>query len=96
MADQDDDLAQSIVAQAQRFPVQIYVNMFVNNIGAADISTILLRDTTIVGVLHMSYQTAKAYGDMLLKAVQTIENKTGVTVLTPPEIAEKMSEGEPE
>lgn len=95
MADQEQDIANSIIEESENFPVQIYVNMFINNIGAADISTVLLRNRSVVGVLHMSFETAKAYGDMLTKAVQTIEQKTGATILTPPEIATKILGSEP-
>jgi len=94
MADPKQDTAQSIIEQSRQFPLQIYMNMFVNNIGAADVSTVLMRDTSIVGVLHMSFHTAKAYGDMLSKAVQEIENRTGTVILTPTEIADKVLEGE--
>jgi uncharacterized protein with von Willebrand factor type A (vWA) domain len=69
---------------------QIYFNLFVNNLGASDISTTLMIDTKPVAVIRMSFTTAKTFALMLNHLVLDLERMTGNTIMIAPDIAQKV------
>jgi hypothetical protein len=69
---------------------QIYFNIFVNNLGASDISTTLMIDDKPTAVLRMSFTTAKTFALLLNQVVVQLEQATGNTIMIAPEIAQKV------
>lgn len=60
---------------------RIYISGFITGVSRSDIFLVLQAGIT-VGLLHMSYTTAKTLGNSLLEAVGIVERGTGQTILT--------------
>lgn len=75
---------------AQNHPLQLYFNHFVNNIGVGDITTLLFRNGTPIGVLQMSPTTAKTLAVFLTDAVATLEKQMENTFMTGPDLLNKI------
>jgi hypothetical protein len=91
MAEDEIQAQHAITQAAVNHPLQLYFNHFVNNIGVGDITTLLLRNSVPVGVLHMSPTTAKTFAKFLTEAVATLEQQMGNTFLTGPELLSKIT-----
>jgi hypothetical protein len=69
----------------QNVPI-MYSNGFITNVGASDVSVIMLLDGLPSIKLHMSYTSAKTLKDMLNKAVETLETATKHTIMVSNEV----------
>lgn len=74
-----------------RVPI-LYFNGFVNNLGAADISTLLMLDSVPVGRIHMSFTTAKTFASLLNELVLTLESVTQHNIMLTTEVDKGLKE----
>ena len=90
--EQPQSVLEQIANVSAAHPNQVYFNNFLNNIGPSDISSVLMREGVIVGVLHMSYTTAKTFALMLGQAISQLEDLAGQKIMTTNHILTKMNE----
>jgi hypothetical protein len=79
----------------QNVPI-VYSNGFIANVGAADVSVIMLVDGTPAIKLHMSYTAAKTLNDILNNAVSVLEKATDHLIMKSDEVEaglRKLGEG---
>ncbi|ULO24674.1 hypothetical protein [Methylocystis sp. SB2] len=75
--------------QIPLFPQNVplaYCNGFITNVGAADVSIVLLLDGTPSLKLHMSYTSAKTLREMLVNAVEALEKATDHKIMVSSEV----------
>ncbi len=71
---------------------EIYFNGFTNALGLSDVLITLQRNGKPVANLNASYTVVKTLAIMLNDLVQTLETKTGNTIMTVPDIENSLKE----
>jgi hypothetical protein len=64
----------------------VYSNGFITNVGAADVSVVMLLDGSPAIKLHMSYTSTKTLVEMLNNAVYALEKATNHTIMVSSEV----------
>ena len=70
---------------------EIYANGFSVNLNPTDTNTIFTRDGRPVAKLNLSFTTAKSLVEILGNTIETVETKTGRSIMTSAEIFEGLS-----
>jgi len=70
---------------------KIYLNGFVNSLGAGDVMVVLLRARQPVAVLNMSYTVAKTLAQKLGTMIVELENQSGNVIMSTDDVNEVMS-----
>lgn len=65
---------------------KIYFNSFINLVGSSDVAISIQRNGASVGVLNLSYSTAKSLAIKLGEAISAFEATTGNKIMTVDEI----------
>lgn len=71
---------------------EIYFNGFSNALGLSDVLITLQRNGKPVATLNASYTVAKTLAILLNDLVQTLETKTGNTIMTVPDVENALKE----
>jgi hypothetical protein len=78
-------LQQSVPVFPQTVPT-VYSNGFIVNVGASDVSIIMMLDASPAIKLHLSYTSAKTLQGMLSNAVKVLEDATNHNIMESGEV----------
>ena len=70
---------------------KMYLNGFVNSLGAGDVMLVLLRTSQPVAVLNMSFTVAKTLAQKLGQLIAELENQSGNVIMSTDDVNEIMS-----
>ena len=70
------------------FTPNIYANGFSCAVGLGDVCVLLKNGSKSVGVVNLSYTLAKTLSIKLGEMIETLENKSGNTIMTTDDIKE--------
>lgn len=87
-------LPEDFAAIAQSVELSLYVNGLQIGLGTADVTTVLQLNGKSIGVLNMSFTTAKTLSVMLAQAISQLEATTGQEIMTTQRIGEAAKAGQ--
>jgi hypothetical protein len=94
MSDTPQPFADTIQVAVQSDIDKLYFNGFALGLSQGDVNIVLIRSGINVAVLNCSYTVAKTLAQKLAGVVQTLENKTGTSILTTEQIAKALEKNQ--